>query len=199
MTEWNTLDEVVKNVWQMLGRAAVDKRSPWHSPTLCTRGTHYPNPRTVILRKVAKEQRQLTFHTDRRAEKVREIEQDPQISWHFWYPRKQIQLRLYGQAYLHFDDEIADQAWKQLPLPSRTNYSPDLPPGEAIADYEAGIACRTSLDAATPDASENWRSAFGLGVTTIARMEWLWLARSGHRRAAFQWEGEGWQGEWLVP
>jgi hypothetical protein len=40
---------------------------------------------------------------------------------------------------------------------------------------------------------------FSAITLTFARMEWLWLAAEGHRRALFTWTPDGAEATWLVP
>ncbi len=199
ITPWETLESVWEQLWLLLDRGAVDTRDPFHQATLASLGDGYPDLRTVILRFADRPQRLLACHSDRRAQKIEQLQQDPTVSWLLWHPRQHVQLRCYGQATVHLDDEVAEEAWQSLGGSSRRNYSALTTPGSPIKHYKEGIEAYDGLDSVQGDRQASWRPHFCTIHTHLTRVEWLLLERAGHRRARFDWDGQQWESQWLVP
>jgi pyridoxamine 5'-phosphate oxidase len=179
--------------WALLVRGAADRRHPFHTPQVATIGEDgAPALRTVVLRGVEPSARRLRFHTDARSRKVRELAADPRVALHAYHPAAKIQLRLSGTATLHRDDAVADAAWAATRPFSRTCYRLAAAPGTAADDPHAALA-------EAGDGPEAGREAFVAVTVTVERMEFLFLAAAGHRRALFEWQGEALAARWLVP
>ncbi|MEL7049917.1 MAG: pyridoxamine 5'-phosphate oxidase family protein, partial [Pseudomonadota bacterium] len=89
---YNDLDLTLSQIWRRLERGVADRRSPFHTPTVATmrRADGLPNLRTVVLRACEHQDRQLTFHTDARSEKCRELRANPAIALHVYDPQAKI-------------------------------------------------------------------------------------------------------------
>lgn len=169
-------------------RGVADRRSPFHTPTLATIGRDgAPRLRTLVLRGFDPAARRLRLHTDRRAEKFEEIAAEPRISLHGYDPGQRVQIRLEGIATLHTDDALAEAGWAASRDFSRMCYAIDPGPG-----MEVGTPLPAPLDA------QAGRPHFAVIQLEFHRMEWLWLAAEGHRRARFTW-GDTSTAAWLVP
>lgn len=194
------LDEVLAQCWQMLGRGGVDGKDPFHTPTLVTLDVNgWPAARTVILREVIAAERVLVCHSDVRAAKVEQLQEQDRIVWHLWHPRRRVQLRLRGRATTHQDDAFADRQWQATSLSSRLNYSATVAPATHMDSAQAAQSAYTTHDQLSEVDSEAWRPHFCAIRSEIHDIEYLLLHRAGHRRAHFVWQEEMWQGDWLVP
>jgi pyridoxine/pyridoxamine 5'-phosphate oxidase len=199
--DWNpaTLDELPGLIWAALARACGDAGDPLRTPALGTLGARGPAIRTVILRAVEPASRRLVCYTDARSAKAAEIRHEPRLAWLFYDPGAKIQIRAEGTGAIHLGDETARAAWAATPAPNRINYRTESPPGTAIASPEAawpGGRRPTTVDAKlSAEAEQN----FAVIRCTIQRLEWLRLDPAGHRRAAFEWGGNRFNGQWLVP
>jgi hypothetical protein len=193
---YDDLDGTLHQALGWLGRGIADRRSPFHTPSLATiRADGGPAVRTVILRGFDRSQRHLRIHTDTRSTKRGEIDRDPRVALHFYDPGHKIQLRVDGQATVHVGDEIARRAWDASQPMSRECYRVTPGPGTPLADPHGAYIDREPTD---PLAGfEN----FAAVLITFDRLEWLYLAAAGHRRAVFRWEGEGGRlsATWLAP
>lgn len=189
------LQATLAEAWRLLGRGTADRRSPFHHPVIGTIGADgTPRTRTVILRGCDSARRALRFHTDRRADKVAELTASPLVSVHGYDPGAKIQIRLEGQAAIHHDDTVADQAWTQSQRMSRACYGTVPAPGSALDEVGAFSLPQTDDEIAAG------RANFCAVIITARRLEWLFLAHGGHRRALFSWEASGaGQSTWLVP
>lgn len=190
---YNDLPASLAQGWALLVRGAADRRHPFHTPAVATIGADgAPRVRTVVLRGASPPSRRLRFHTDARSAKAAELAADPRIAVHAYDPGGKIQLRLSGTATLHTDDDVADAAWTATRPLSRACYRVATPPGAPADDP---VAALTEIG----DGREAGRAAFIAVTVTVARMEWLYLAAAGHRRALFDWSGDALDATWLVP
>jgi pyridoxamine 5'-phosphate oxidase len=192
---YDDLAETLAESWRLLARGVADRRSPFHHPTVATIGQDgAPQLRTVILRSCDVSARTLRFHTDARSAKVGEIARDASVSLHFYDPSAKIQLRISGRATLHRDDVVADAAWENARVFSRLVYGITPGPGASI---------NAGADFTLPDDSEHGtapgRANFTAVTVHAARLEWLYLAAAGHRRAHFAWDGDALRAGWLAP
>ncbi len=191
MTAPTALQNICADAFRQISGGVTDRQSPFRTPTLATMGAgRRPGLRTVVLRSFDPTTRRLVVHSDWRAAKVAEIAADPRIALHVWDDGAQVQVRLDGAAALQ-PEEVARTEWDRLHAGSRDTYRVRLAPGTALAD--PAIADTDRVDEAAAYAN------FAAIAVHVDGMEWLHLARDGHRRAAFTWTADGMQAEWLVP
>ena len=93
MNASDSLDDLLPSIWSLLERGASDRREPFHCPVLATAGAGEFGARTVILRKVHRDERALLAHSDRRATKIGQILASPRVVWVFYDARKKVQVR----------------------------------------------------------------------------------------------------------
>jgi hypothetical protein len=83
---------------------------------------------------------------------------------------------------------------------NRKNYLSVLAPSTITELPETGIATDSELDSFTAEQSELARANFGVVLTKINWIEWLWLNNDGHRRANFIYRKDGgFTANWLTP
>jgi pyridoxamine 5'-phosphate oxidase len=191
---YNDLDQTREQVWKRLGRGVADRRSGLHTVQLATLGRDgTPRVRTLVLRGVSASERTLRLHTDRRASKFTELSARPEVEICGYDAKAKVQLRLRGHAAVH-TEEGADAAWAASTRNSRACYRTPLVPGSPLQDPTAA----DPVVEAEAD-QEAGRQHFSVILVTLSRIEWLYLAARGHRRAFFEWVGDDWRGCWLVP
>lgn len=188
-----TLDEA----WRRLDEGVRDRRSGFHSPTLATLGLDgRPRARVVVLRAAEPGPRRIAFHCDARSEKVAEIGRDPRAALTAYDAPAKIQVRVEGPVALHRDDAQADAAWAASRPASRATYGVRPASGAPIP---AGGGYDPPAGEAAGEGAFT-RSNFLFGVMAVERLEFLYLARAGHRRARFAWDAAGGlAATWLVP
>ena len=194
------LQEILDQIWTMLNRGVIEAGDPFHTPVLGTTALDHSNSlRTVVLRQVIPSERTLICHTDARSTKVREIQHNPAVSWLFYHPQQQTQLRLTGQARLHADGELADQQWAATRLSSRLIYCVTEPPGTPTGQPTSGLpeALETRLPSLTE--CEAGRPNFMVIACRVDSIDWLILRNTGHRRARFTWPDDRLTAAWLTP
>lgn len=194
------LTALEKDCWLRLLNASLHYKDPLHNPVVANVNEHGINQRTVVLRKVDTEKKQLSFHTDIRSGKWTELKNNPAISWLFYNPAGRIQIRLSGTAELHHLDAVTDQSWRNSTLSSRKIYLGANGPSSICPSPISGLPPEFESTDPTPEQSEAGRKNFGIVTTKINWMEWLWLNSKGHRRASFKYHPDNsFDATWLVP
>ena len=198
MTATTNLNTVLKQVWHLLEIATKPGRHPFTTPVLGSQSDIGPALRTLILRHVSPTERLVMAHTDIRSAKVAQIRQNPQVSWLFYNSQTQIQIRLSGSAHIHHQDVVADEQWSLTPVSSRRNYLTVQEPGTVLAEFQSNLPPFVQEREPTLAESEAGRPYFAVIVGLVESIDWLELAYTGHQRARFMWQAEGWQGRWLA-
>ena len=181
-----TLPEIEAALWQELLHATRDRHHEWRTLVLATaaldaQGAAGADARTVVLREVDADARQLRVYTDARARKVAQVAAHPAATLLMWSKRLGWQLRC--RATCTVDDEglAVSSRWASIKL------SP------AAQDYLSPLAPGSALDAQTPAVAQ--RECFAVLTAQVTRIDWLELHRAGHRRAVF---GDG-VARWVQP
>lgn len=194
------LDEILNDIWTRWLRGGADRRSPFHTPVIGTISSDAtPAQRVMVLRKVDRAAGVLRFHTDRRSTKIDQILANDAVSIVGYDAGAKIQLRAEGTADLVHQGPIADQAWAATSTSGRRSYLTTLAPGSVSDIATSGLPAVFERCVPTLDESEAGRANFAIMPVMINRLEWLHLAATGHRRAAFTRTGDIWRGEWLIP
>ncbi|MCI4668413.1 MAG: pyridoxamine 5'-phosphate oxidase family protein [Bacteroidia bacterium] len=195
----STLESYEELLWQRLRRGALDPKDAFHILTFITTNHMGANPRSVILRSCLPQERILRFHTDIRAQKVNESQNNPAVAVHAWHPKLRMQIRLHGMARVFTEDKIYQSEWEKLNPASRLNYSSQLEPGLSIENPRLGWESYGSFEEAERGNYESWKKNFAVIQVEISKMEALILSRGQHLRASFEWKNGEESSSWLVP
>jgi pyridoxamine 5'-phosphate oxidase len=191
---YDDLDAIRAECWRLLEAGAQGRGTAFHAPTLATLGRDgRPRLRTVVLRGVDAAARRLRVHCDRRSDKVAEIRADPRVALHVYDAQAKVQVRVEGRADVHAHDAAAEAAWQAARPMSRACYAVAPASGSPIPEGGA-YAMPERAEADSPG-----RANFATLAIEAETIEFLHLARAGHRRARFTWTGEGWTAAWRVP
>jgi pyridoxamine 5'-phosphate oxidase len=194
------LAEVEKDCWVRLLNGSLRARDALHNPTVANTNEHGVNMRTVVLRKVNTIEKTLAFHTDIRSGKWKELSKNNNISWLFYDAAGRYQIRLAGKAMLHLNDRIADESWLKSNENSRKIYMGAVAPSQQSDIPTSGLPIEFETGNPTLEESEMGRPNFGIVITKVYWMEWLWLNSRGHRRASFNYaDDNSFVANWLVP
>lgn len=194
-----TLEEILQQTWRLLIRGANDKKDPLHLATIGTTNQQTAEIRTVVLRKTDAAKRLLYFYTDFRSEKIQQLTTHPTLSWLFYHPKKNIQLRAYGQAVIHHQNDLTKERWQTLPSYGRKTYGTQQAPSTPLPYADDDLPSLWKVPEIDLAKTEYAYANFAVVTCEITRLEWLHLQRSGHRRALFDFVDGVWKGEWLVP
>lgn len=195
-----SLDSLEKDCWVRLLNGALKYKDPLHNPAIANVNKHGVNMRTVVLRKVWTSTKQLAFNTDIRSGKWEDLKENDKLSWLFYDEERKLQIRISGQAVLHQNTLIADEAWTASSMSSRKIYMIEPGPSTITSKPENGLPAAFETADPSPAESEAGRKNFGTVITKVLWMEWLWLNSKGHRRAVFNYKEDGsFTTDWLIP
>lgn len=193
------LTDLPAMIWRVLARGKRDAKSPLHTPVLATQTADGPTARIVVLREADAQSRRLRCHTDFRSLKVAEIAAQPNVTWLFYHAGQKIQMRAFGTAQVHHQDDLAAQAWENSRLSSRRCYVIADAPGTLVDAPVSGLPEHLTGRIPTEVESAVGWPHFAVVVAEITRLDWLYLDARGHRRAQFAWDGTTWRGMWVIP
>lgn len=199
LERYTNLASLIDHVWHQICDGVDHPGHPYHSPTFGSTGPEGPNLRTVILRQADAAQRTLLFHSDCRAPKIKEIEQDARVFWHFWHPEQREQLRLRGVATLHVEDEIATQLWQSSSPQSLTLYTKSQAPGTPVITPQSGLPPHIQSGPVSQEDVSAGRRYFVAVQTVIHEVDVLHLRKDGNYRASFKWNNEEMMSTWIIP
>jgi pyridoxamine 5'-phosphate oxidase len=189
-----TLDAVLDAVWRQLALAVHDKAHAWRTPVLATRDGESVDARTVVLREVRSDERQVLFYTDPRAGKVRQLLVQPQAVLVLWSPALAWQLRLRVNLTLQTQGLDVTSRWARVKMsPSAQDYLSPLPPGAVLVDDGSSHNHSHSMNPSRlHDTHPDSDVFFGVVVAQVHSVDWLELSAQGHRRARFDAQGTRW-------
>ncbi|WOE74061.1 pyridoxamine 5'-phosphate oxidase family protein [Alterisphingorhabdus coralli] len=197
----DNLSRIAQDCWHRLNKAASDRRHAFHQLTIANSdAVGQPHQRIMVLREADGDARRLRFHTDARAAKVDMVGDGAPVSVLAYDMPAKIQIRMSGKAHIETDTPNVDKAWEEATLYARRCYLADPAPGSFTDMPISGLPTELEGVEPTVEEAEPGRTNFALLYITIDRMEWLYLAHTGHRRALFDYETDkGWDGRWMVP
>lgn len=190
---YDDLDASFAELWRLLAEGVAHGRSGFHNVTVATLSDGIPRLRTVVLRAADGGAGVLRFHCDRRSDKATELAMNPACALAAYDAETKIQIRIEGLATLHTDDAVAEAAWAASRPMSRVCYAAEPAPGTVLPRGDA----YTLADEST--AATIGRPAFCVVQVAARRLDFLYLDRRGHRRAAWHRGEGGWSGTWLAP
>ena len=197
-THSESLTETYDRLWSCLESGVGAQRSPFTMLQAATLGLDgAPKLRTIVLRQVSRADRLLSFHTDARSEKVAELRRDARIAIVANDLDSLVQIRAEGVASICDDEAQRRAVWQSSRPHTLLLYRAPLRPGTSIeSPEEAHVAAGATTGTAAID--DGYRN-FCLLHVTVTRVDWLELARSGHRRAVFDVNDDGYEGRWVAP
>ncbi|MEL7121496.1 MAG: pyridoxamine 5'-phosphate oxidase family protein, partial [Bacteroidota bacterium] len=165
---------------------------------LSTYNGQAPQSRVIVLRKVDKQNRSLLFFTDYRSPKVQEINNHPMVSILGWHDKRNVQIRMIGQASIEKDTASTESYWEKLNTRGRTSYATIQAPGSFQDAYSTSLPNFWHKEA-TPSQTNTAYENFCLIHVKVHLMDCLHLHPEGHERAQFEWKNNEWQMQWIVP
>ena len=174
-----TEDDLHHRLWMELQRATNDRHHDWRTPVLASTGLDgFPQARTVVLRSAERAQAKLTFFTDSRSPKMAELQTQARASLVFWSKRLGWQLRVSVLATVITEGPAVEAAWQRVSQsPAAGDYLSAAPPGAPCAPEEVGVCPQHNLCIVSAQ---------------VLSMDWLALAKEGHRRARVSADSVAW-------
>ena len=185
-----TPPEIRKRIWQELARAVNDRHHEWRTLMLATTQMGgAPNARMVVLREVDADLARLSIYTDSRSDKVSELANHPDALLVFWSKRLNWQLRVRVTARVHVTGPRVDAAWERVRQTAAAgDYLSPAAPGSILQSVPTSRA-------ATQSSNSTDRHHLAVLEAQVQEIDWLELARSGHRSARLR--TDTW--DWLTP
>lgn len=178
-----TPSDIRHRIWMELGRSTQDRHHDWRTPVLATTAADgLPDARTVVLREADANTSRLRFYTDGRSAKTAQLSDRPDGLLVFWSKRLNWQLRVRVIITIHTAGPVVDAVWARVSQSA------------AAGDYLSPGAPGSALSAATPAIAQQNHYLVVLSAE-VHDIDWLELARGGHRRARLR--ADTW--EWLTP
>lgn len=200
MRRHTDLSTVLGRIWQRLADAADDPSHPYRRLVFGTVRGKAPRLRTIVLRRVYSDERQLIFHTDRRSQKAAEVRSNDSTALHGWDPTGREQVRLRGSSTIHEEDTVADDLWAAESPESLAVYPGATAPGTPVESPD--VRGRTPGSPSQPPAEESaGREHFAAVRTVIDEIDWLHLHPEAHDRAQFHFDPgrAAFEGQWVAP
>ena len=191
--EYKTLKETLDASFKVLENAIENRRNLFHTPVLSTLSDSKINSRVIVLRGFDPEKRALRIHTDSRSRKIKDISENSDATLLGYDPGLKIQLKLHGSIDTHYQDKIADLAWRDSQEMSKVCYSVSESPGKNIDDPR-----NYDVDSKNIDLNKGYKN-FAVINFHFSSLEFLYLRSSGHRRSIHVWETEELRSNWMVP
>ena len=182
---YDDIDNIYQLIWELLEFGKKNSNSDIHQGYLATHSGSFPSVRTVVLRGVNYNEKIISFHTDFRSEKIKEISENNKISILFYDHNKKIQIKCSGIGIINNQNDNADQAWQRTQSFSKKCYIVNEAPGSISEKPTSGYKKEHEIELPDEEILNSGYENFTLVDMEISEMEWLYLHRHGHRRAKF--------------
>ena len=189
----NSLETMLEKAFLSISNGVNDSKSYFHNPTICTFEGQDISARTVVLREFSEKDRILRFHTDQRSPKISQIKENSNATVHAYDQEEKIQIRLKGSIEIHHQNSVTKNAWENTREMSKECYSVKDSPSKEIENPDEFDIDKNQIN------REKGYENFAVNLFTFKYLEILYLKRSGHRRAVFEWENNQIKKNWLIP
>tara|TARA_B100000900_G_scaffold105141_1_gene87271 strand:+ start:1006 stop:1623 length:618 start_codon:yes stop_codon:yes gene_type:complete len=116
--------------------APKDGKSPYHVFTFSSiKDKKWPELRTVVLRSFNLKPNFISFNTDSRSPKIKELRNNKNSCALFYDNIGRVQIRFHTKAVIHSQDAASREIWKKTSLQSRKCYMGDLNPSSKIKHW----------------------------------------------------------------
>jgi pyridoxamine 5'-phosphate oxidase len=198
---YNDLSLTLAEIQRIIETGVKNRKDAAHHPIVASideDGT--PSQRVMILRDCIWAEATLRFHTDLRSDKVSQINAQSAASVLIYDTKAKLQLRLSGKLSLGPKD-AADTAWNASTEFARRCYMTQSAPGSLANAPVSGLPDWIEGKQPTEEQLKDARANFAILYFVFDKIDWLYLANNGHRRAKFVRCGDSndWQGHWLIP
>ncbi len=185
--------------WKHLASAMDDRTADWRLAVLGTTAMQLSRQRTVVIRKINIDRRELFIHTDVRSAKIGEIAVSPIVSWLFYDRSRKVQFLISGEAVVHKDDAVASALWDSEPDSSLRCYLGPYAPGTVLSSADANLPAAVIDEIPDRETLNAGRKNFAVVSCIAANTECVVLRRQGNVRAAFTYSEGKVTREWLAP
>jgi 3-hydroxyisobutyrate dehydrogenase len=194
---YENFSEIKNKIWSMLNDAVTNRDSPFRIPVFICGNQSDLDGRIVVLRKSDQINNILQYHSDIRSKKIDKLKTNKNAAMLFYDKEEKIQVRLKVECIVNHDNEITKESWSKTHHISRKCYLIDNGPGTKSDIPTSGLKPELDNFDYTKEQSELGYKNFTVVQCKIKKIEWLYLAAKGHRRAKFDLETN--KDTWLIP
>ena len=187
---YTTLEETLQVADSILSDAVDNSKTLFHTLVVSSFDGSKISSRVMVLREFDINKRIMRFHTDYRAPKIKQFLNKSIATVVGYDPNIKVQIKLYGKINVHQNNDISQKAWEASTNRSRKCYSVRGGSSKLIENPN-------EYDIKEYDAEDGYKN-FSVLIFSFDSLEFLYLKRSGHRRAIHSWDHDL-VSSWLVP
>tara|TARA_B100000945_G_scaffold64281_1_gene48028 strand:+ start:563 stop:1162 length:600 start_codon:yes stop_codon:yes gene_type:complete len=187
---YTTLEETLQVADSILSDAVDNSKTLFHTLVVSSFDGSKISSRVMVLREFDINKRIMRFHTDYRAPKIKQFLNKSIATVVGYDPNIKVQIKLYGKINVHQNNDISQKAWEASTNRSRKCYSVRGGSSKLIENPN-------EYDIKEYDAEDGYKN-FSVLIFSFDSLEFLYLKRSGHRRAIHSWDDDL-VSSWLVP
>lgn len=187
---YTTLEETLQVADSILSDAVINSKTLFHTLVVSSFDGSKISSRVMVLREFDINKRIMRFHTDYRAPKIKQFSNKSIATVVGYDPNIKVQIKLHGKINVHQNNDISQKAWEASTNRSRKCYSVRGGSSKLIENPN-------EYDIKEYDAEDGYKN-FSVLIFSFDSLEFLYLKRSGHRRAIHSWDHDL-VSSWLVP
>ena len=187
---YSTLGETLQVADNILSDAVDNSKTLFHTLVVSSFDGSKISSRVMVLREFDINKRIMRFHTDYRAPKIKQFSNKSIATVIGYDPNIKVQIKLHGKINVHQNNDISQKAWEASTNRSRKCYSVRGGSSKLIENPN-------EYDIKEYDAEDGYKN-FSVLIFSFDSLEFLYLKRSGHRRAIHSWDDDL-VSSWLVP
>ena len=187
---YTTLEETLQVADSILSDAVINSKTLFHTLVVSSFDGSKISSRVMVLREFDINKRIMRFHTDYRAPKIKQFANKSIATVVGYDPNIKVQIKLHGKINVHQNNNISQKAWEASTNRSRKCYSVRGGSSKLIQNPN-------EYDIKEYDAEDGYKN-FSVLIFSFDSLEFLYLKRSGHRRAIHSWDDDL-VSSWLVP
>ena len=187
---YSTLEETLRVADSILSDAVDNSKTLFHTLVVSSFDGSKISSRVMVLREFDINKRIMRFHTDYRAPKIKQFANKSIATVVGYDPNIKVQIKLHGKINVHQNNNISQKAWEASTNRSRKCYSVRGGSSKLIQNPN-------EYDIKEYDAEDGYKN-FSVLIFSFDSLEFLYLKRSGHRRAIHSWDDDL-VSSWLVP
>ncbi len=187
---YSNLEETLKVADKILSDAVDNSKTLFHTLVVSSFNGSKISSRVMVLREFDINKRIMRFHTDYRAPKIRQLSDYTFATVIGYDPNLKVQIKLHGKINVNYQNETTQKAWKSSSNRSKKCYS--VKGGSSLE-----IQNPNEYDIVEYEVESGYEN-FSVLIFSFDSLEFLYLKRSGHRRALHSWNDDL-ESSWLVP
>ena len=187
---YSTLGETLQVADNILSDAVDNSKTLFHTLVVSSFDGSKISSRVMVLREFDINKRIMRFHTDYRAPKIKQFSNKSIATVVGYDPNIKVQIKLHGKINVYQNNDISQKAWEASTNRSRKCYSVKGGSSKLIENPN-------EYDIKEYDAEDGYKN-FSVLIFSFDSLEFLYLKRSGHRRAIHSWDHDL-VSSWLVP